>query len=106
MKTLTQERAKHIIKTMNMGCLRYAFGGIRGGGTVTYLDGITEGEDEYIREAWKKLSDSSCYMSVIYAVAQGANFLVTPDEKLEYALSGFEIPWQTLCYPKQGVQKR
>lgn len=87
MKTVTQERARYLIRNQNHGCLRYAFGGIRGGGTMIYPDGITEAEDAYIRAAWQKLDGRSCYMSVIYAIAKGANFLVNAEDKIEHLLN-------------------
>lgn len=83
------------MRTMSYGSPRFTFGGVGGGGTLTYPDGITRKEDDYIRRAWRFLDGRSCYMSVIYAIAKGEKFCVTPEDKVECLLTG-EIPWSKL----------
>jgi hypothetical protein len=93
---MNQQRAQYILRNMRYGSPRFAFAGVRGGGTLTFPDGITLEEDAYIRRAWKKLDGRSCYMSVIYAIARGANFLVSDVNKVDYFLNS-EIPWDKLA---------
>ena len=85
---MKKERAQYILRTMSHGNPRFTFGGIRGGGTLIYPDGITQTEDAYIRKAWDKLSGSSCYMSVIYEIAKGRKFMVNEQDKVEALLEG------------------
>lgn len=94
---MNQGRALYLVRNMRYGSPRYAFGGVKGGGTLIFPDGITVDEDAYIRAAWKKLDGRSCYMSVLYAIAQGAKFLITESDKVEYLLNGSEHNWERFC---------